>query len=206
MILSISGWIGSGKDTVAKYLQDKYDYQSFSFAASLKDAISAIFGWDRELLQGQTNESRLWREKVDVWWAERLNIPHLSPRWVLQHWGTEVCRVGFHDEIWIASLENKLRKSNNNIVISDARFANELSVVKKLGGKSLRIIRGPEPEWYTLALKANFGDVDAKKKLEKEIHSSEWAWIGYDFDQLITNDTTIEDLYQKIDFFVKNQL
>lgn len=204
MIITISGWIGSGKDTVAQYLQSHYDYKSISFAASLKDAISNIFGWDRDLLEGRTVESRRWRECVDVWWADRLNIPHLTPRWILQYWGTEVCRQGFHDEIWIASLENKLRKYSHNVVISDARFPNELSVIKKLGGKSLRIVRGPDPDWYSLALKANSGHLESREQLQKQIHASEWSWIGHDFDYTLDNNKSLEYLYEQIDQIVKN--
>jgi len=204
VIITISGWIGSGKDTVAQYLQSHYDYKSISFAASLKDAISNIFGWDRDLLEGRTVESRRWRECVDVWWADRLNIPHLTPRWILQYWGTEVCRQGFHDEIWIASLENKLRKHSHNVVISDARFPNELSVIKKLGGKSLRIVRGPDPDWYSLALKANSGHLESREQLQKQIHASEWSWIGHDFDYTLDNNKSLEYLYEQIDQIVKN--
>lgn len=204
MIITISGWIGSGKDTVAQYLQSHYDYKSISFAASLKDAISNIFGWDRDLLEGRTVESRRWRECVDVWWADRLNIPHLTPRWILQYWGTEVCRQGFHDKIWIASLENKLRKHSHNVVISDARFPNELSVIKKLGGKSLRIVRGPDPDWYSLALKANSGHLESREQLQKQIHASEWSWIGHDFDYTLDNNKSLEYLYEQIDQIVKN--
>jgi hypothetical protein len=206
MIISISGLIGSGKDTVAKYLQYNYNYKSVSFAASLKDAVSAVFGWDRDLIEGQTAESRHWRECVDQWWAQRLGIPHLSPRWILQYWGTEVCRQGFHDDIWIASLENKLRKSADNIVISDARFPNELSTIRKLGGISLRITRGNEPDWYLKAVQANLGDIDAKEQLQKTIHPSEWSWIGYDFDYTIDNNSTVESLYKKVDLMIKNRL
>lgn len=206
MIITVSGWIGSGKDTVAGYLQTKYGFQTASFAASLKDAISNIFGWDRELLEGRTVESRRWRECVDVWWAERLNIPHLTPRWILQHWGTEVCRQGFHDDIWIASLENKLRKKDTDVVISDARFPNELTVVKHLGGKSLRVVRGPNPDWYTLALQANSGDVLAQHQLEQQIHASEWSWIGHNFDHVLDNNSSLPELYRQIDRVIKNQV
>ena len=49
MILGVTGFIGSGKDTVADYLCTFHGYKRISFAASLKDAIASIFGWDREI-------------------------------------------------------------------------------------------------------------------------------------------------------------
>lgn len=125
MIIGITGFIGSGKDTAADYLCTFHGFKRVSFAGTLKDAVAAVFGWDRDLLEGSTKMSREWREQVDEWWANRLDIPHLTPRWVLQQWGTEVCRNGFHNDIWVASVENKLRMTQDNIVITDCRFANE---------------------------------------------------------------------------------
>ena len=118
MIIGVCGFIGCGKDTVADYLVNFHEYRRESFADSLKDSVAAVFGWDRIMLEGRTKESREWREQVDKWCAERLDMPTLTPRWVLQYWGTEVCRKTFHDDIWIASIENKLRQSKDNIVIS----------------------------------------------------------------------------------------
>ena len=93
MIIAICGLIGSGKDTTADYLVNIHQFRRDSFARTLKDAVAVVFGWDRELLEGRTKESRAWREQVDAWWATRLGIPDLTPRWVLQNWGTEVCNT-----------------------------------------------------------------------------------------------------------------
>jgi hypothetical protein len=190
------GFIGSGKDTVADYLQNFHEFRRESFASTLKDAVAAVFGWDRVLLEGRTKEAREWREEVDPWWAERLNMPTLTPRWVLQYWGTEVCRRSFHDNIWIASLENKIRNSKDNIVISDCRFPNEILAIKRAGGKIVWVQRGELPEWYEQAVLANQGsNIGLNYMKEKKIHASEWAWIGTDFDKIIDNNDTIDALY-----------
>lgn len=205
MLISVTGFIGSGKDTIADYLVAEHGFKRESFAGALKDAVAAIFGWDRELLEGKCPEGRAWREKVDQWWAKRLDMPHLTPRWVLQNWGTEVCRLGFHTDIWIASLENKLRKTNENIVISDCRFPNEIAMIKNLSGTTVRVKRGPEPEWWNDAIAVNAGMKRVgwalgKSKLEKlKIHPSEYAWIGTEFDTTIENNGTIDDLYNNIE-------
>ena len=132
MIIGFVGFIGSGKDTAADYLVNFHGFRRDSFASTLKDAVSNIFGWDRTLIEGRTTESREWRDQVDTWWAERLNMPNLTPRWILQQWGTEVIRNGFHNDIWIASLENKMRKTHDNVVITDVRFPNEIKAIKKI--------------------------------------------------------------------------
>jgi hypothetical protein len=204
MILGLVGFVGAGKDTAADYLVNLHEFRRESFAATLKDAVAAVFGWDRVMLEGRTKQAREWREQVDVWWAERLHMPELTPRWVLQHWGTEVCRRAFHDDVWIASLENRLRQSRDNIVISDCRFPNEIAAIKRAGGRVVRITRGSEPEWYELAQSANAGPshIDwcrsRDRLMQYGIHASETAWIGTDFDAVLDNNGTLDQLYQQV--------
>lgn len=213
MIIGICGFIGSGKDTVADYLTNFHGFRRESFANSLKDAVAYVFGWDRTMLEGRTTQARAWREQVDPWWSERLNMPNLTPRWVLQYWGTEVCRKSFHDDIWIASLENKLRNSKDNIVISDCRFPNEIKSIKDAGGIVIRVHRGLEPEWYEDAINANKGETGnfswatSRSRLEKlGIHASETAWVGTTFDAILDNNGSIDDLYARVISLVPNHL
>jgi hypothetical protein len=198
MIIGVCGFIGSGKDTIADYLVNFHEFRRESFASTLKDAVAAVFGWDRTMLEGRTKEAREWREQVDPWWAERLSMPTLTPRWVLQYWGTEVCRRAFHDDIWIASLENKLRNSKDHVVISDCRFPNEISSIKNAGGQIVWVQRGALPDWYEAAVDANKGNNVAINELKRlKIHASETAWVGTDFDYIIDNNSTIDALYQQ---------
>ena len=199
MIIGVCGFIGSGKDTIADYLTNFHGFRRESFANSLKDAVAQVFGWDRTMLEGRTKQARDWREQVDTWWAERLDMPNLTPRWVLQYWGTEVCRNGFHDDMWIASLENKLRLSTDDVVISDCRFPNEIKSIKDAGGIVIRVIRGPEPNWFDVAVSANAGEFAAGVVMENlKIHASETAWVGTKFDFELDNNGTIDDLYTQI--------
>jgi rhodanese-related sulfurtransferase len=206
MIIGIAGFQGSGKDTIADYLQNIYGFKRDSFAATLKDAVAAVFGWDRELLEGRTTESRAWREQVDPWWANRLNMPDLTPRLVLQKWGTEVARRSWHDDTWIASLEYKLNQAHNDIVITDVRFPNEIAAVRNAGGIVIRVVRGDEPVWYSIAKRANKGDLIAQEQLKDfNIHPSEWAWIGTDFDAVIDNNANgLDPLFAQVKNLVQD--
>lgn len=195
MIFSISGLIGSGKDTIADYLVNSHGFRRESWAGTLKDAVASVFGWDRVLLEGKTAESRKWREIPDQWWSERLGI-NVTPRRVLQEWGTDVCREHYHDDIWIASLENKLRKTNDNIVISDSRFPNELESVKNLGGVTIRVKRGPDPEWVNEFIQTGRTFEFAKKY--PSVHASEFSSVSCKYDYVIQNDGSIDELYKKI--------
>lgn len=198
MIIGICGFIGSGKDTAADYLVNFHEFRRESFAGTLKDAVAVIFGWERDLLEGRTKESREWREIRDEWWSQRLGR-NITPRWVLQNWGTNVLRYHFHDDIWIASLENKIRNSKNNVVISDCRFPNEIRGLQAQGGKIVWIQRGVTPHWYDIATKANRGDIKASAWLEAQnIHASEYSWAGTEFNQIVDNNGSIEHLYNQL--------
>lgn len=208
-IVGVVGFIDSGKGTVGDILVNEFGYKQDSWANPLKDAVAAVFGWDRELLEGVTSESRAWREERDEWWSDRLKMD-ITPRWVLQYVGTDVFRNNFHSEIWVASLENRVRKSKLDIVITDCRFFNEVDAIRDIGGTVIRVRRGPEPHWWFLGESANLGDKSCtawagsikqsaiKELADLKIHASEYSWIGAKFDVIIENDGTLDDLKEKV--------
>ncbi|VVC05802.1 Uncharacterised protein [uncultured archaeon] len=202
MIIGLMGWTGSGKDTVSDYLVQKYGFKKLGFADSLKEAISSVFDWPLDMLQGSTKESRVWREKIDPWWAKRLGISNLTPRYILQKWGTDVCRRYFNDDIWIASLERKLRISVQNIVIDDCRFSNEVAMIRQNKGILWRITRGKYPIWYETALyEIQHGGKEMEEKFP-DVHISEWGWIGEKFEAEIFNNKTKDNLYRQVDYLM----
>ncbi len=198
------GFAGSGKDSAAQHLVDLC-YKKYSFADSLKDTLSTIFCWDRALLEGNTDESRAWRDKIDRWWAEKLDIPNFSPRYAMQYIGTEVFKGHFNKDIWVLNIEYKLSlvDQDERIVLVDGRFPNEFNVARRFKGKLLRIKRGYDPEWYETARKANFGDPAAMQyMIRSNIHSSEWAWIGHAVDAIIENNGTLAQLHKNVEKYV----
>jgi len=214
-LIALVGFKGSGKDTAGQYLVENFGFKSFSFAESLKDALASIFCWDRTLLEGHTAESRVWRETVDEWWADKLGMPGFTPRWAMQNIGTNVFRQHFHPDIWIHNIERKLTllPPEANVVFTDGRFPNELALGRKYGGKVIRVKRGDDPEWFETAFVANYAGMPqdrrllasaqiatkaaiARERMDREfkVHESEWAWIGQPIDATIANDLSIEHL------------
>lgn len=185
MLIGLVGLIGSGKDTVADRMVQQHGFVRDSFAKSLKDATANIFGWPREMLEGQTQESRKWREQPDEFWSKKFK-KEITPRWVLQHFGTEVCRGTMLDSIWIDSFVARYR--GDKTVISDTRFVNEIKVIRDQGGKIILVKRG---------------EIPSREEMQASgAHQSEWDWIGCKFDHVLDNTGTIDQLHEKVDSLI----
>lgn len=196
MIIAICGLQGSGKDTIGSYLINSYGFTKLSFAGVLKDIVAILFGWDRDMLEGATPESREWREQVDLWWSEKLGIANLTPRYVLQYFGTDLFRTHFHPDIWVIAVERQLSKYTN-CVITDCRFPNEFEMLHSSGATIIKITRGELPNWYKSYVSGLIEKPDG-------IHPSEYMWVKSKFDYELENNSTITDLEIKIDSILKN--
>jgi len=196
MIIGICGLIGSGKGTVADVLVDQ-GFTKVSFADKLKDGVSTIFGWDRAMLEGDTDESRQWREQRDDFWSAETGM-EVTPRLVLQLFGTDCLRNGFHDGVWVSLLKKHMLDNPDNYVIPDVRFRNEQNMIRELGGEIWRVQRGDIPEWYGCAMLDNTTGSNLME--EYDVHSSEYKWIDMNnkFDVTLYNEGTIEDLRQLV--------
>lgn len=202
MIIGLVGLIGSGKGTVASMFAERGCIED-SFAAPLKDLTASIFGWPRELMEGDTVESRDFRETPDLYWGRKLGISNFTPRVCLQLIGTDVLRKHFDSNIWLHSLEYRIRKQSSFApctVISDARFKNELDLIKEMGGVVIWVQRGELPEWFETAKTAHTNAVSHKIMTTRyrDVHESEWNWVGHPVDYIITNNGTIADLEQQV--------
>ena len=190
MIIGISGLIGSGKGTVADILVETHGFQKLSFADALKDGVAVMFGWPRHLLEGDTEQSRIWREQEDPFWSKEVGRT-VSPRLVLQLVGTEAMRVGFFDGVWVSIVKQKLiMQPNTDWVLPDTRFPNEIDMLQSIGGKVWRVKRGADPQWLSNYIHQG--------RLPFDIHPSEWSWAKSKFDQVIDNDFDLDTLREKV--------
>jgi shikimate kinase len=232
MLIGLVGLKGSGKDTFAKTLIEEYGFIKDSFAAPLKDSVASIFGWDRDLVEGASSESRAWREEKDEYWSEVLNTK-VTPRGILQIIGTEVFRDNLHEDIWVKSFIKRNQNSKNNIIMTDVRFPNEMQAIKDLGGIII-YVRRDTPTWLERLLEAEelytSNDVYGTKEISLEDfyneceefnqseygsinytietlpHASERAWVERRdlIDYIVDNVGTLEDLHRKAEDTIKD--
>ena len=196
MIIGICGLIGSGKGTVADILVENHNFEKLSFADKLKDGVASVFSWDRDMLEGDTDRSRIWREKQDEFWTNETEMS-VTPRLVLQLFGTDCMRNGFFDGIWVSLVKQQiLENPNTNWVIPDVRFPNEVKMIQSVQGQVWQVRRGDLPIWFMDKRDNNVEPID--------VHASEWAWIDKDesFEEIIYNDDSLEDLLKKIEIIV----
>ena len=204
-IISLTGCAGSGKDTVANYIIKNYDnWEKDSFAGTLKDAVSAIFGWDRKMLAGDTPEDREIRETKDEYWSKKFGYD-VTPRIILQKFGTDCLSNYLHKDIWVNSLEKKIINTDKNVIITDCRFKNEIDMLKNLGATFIRVTRDTLPEWFEKVAELNLKGCNMPVIFNlvpevKNIHISELDWIGYDNPDFIINAKTgdFEGMYKQI--------
>lgn len=197
-IIGVCGFIGSGKGTVGDILVNNYGYTKLSFADKLKDGTAAIFDWDRKLLEGDTKESRAWRDEPDEFWSEELGY-EMTPRLALQLMGTDCMRNGFDPNIWVLTIKRQiLDNPDTNFVIPDVRFINERKIIKELSGQVWQLSRGKQPEWMQKAISDNRYETQWMK--DYDVHVSEWAWCDNpeEFDRNILNDGSKDDLASQI--------
>jgi len=187
-VIGICGLIGSGKGTVADILVENHNYQKLSFADKLKDGVASVFGWDRELLEGDTDRSRIWREKTDEFWTTETGR-EITPRLVLQLFGTDCMRNGFFDGIWVSLVKQHiLDNPDANWVIPDVRFPNEVNMIQSVKGEVWQVVRGDLPAWFL--------DMRDNNVQPTDVHPSEWAWIQPDeeFNKIMHNNGTLQEL------------
>jgi hypothetical protein len=102
----------------------------------------------------------------------------VTPRLILQLLGTEGGRDLIHPNIWVNATLGNLGDTER-VIITDVRFLNEVEGIKKRKGIVVRVVR--------------------PSKISTSTHPSETALNDYnDWDYVIVNDGTLEDLEAKV--------
>jgi len=203
MIISITGKIGSGKDTVASIIKQttQMDWEIKKFAGKLKTIAEILCGVPKIHFEDQEFKKTQMSEEWGMTYRE-----------FLQKLGTEAMRDNLHKNVWINALfadykAHTVAVGNNelniiekdvlpNWIITDTRFPNEMEAVKKHSGLVIKVERD-------LLLRKGYS-----KPTESDLHPSETALDEYtEWDYVIENNGTIQELHQKvIDILEKENL
>lgn len=161
----MSGYATSGKDTVADLLCYEYDFERFSFSEPLQDMLMVL---DPKLGGGMTLRGLV----NDEGWTKAKENPEV--RRLLQVLGTEIGRDMISPNLWVNLMAEKIA-GVDRVVLTNVRFPNEAEMVRNRGGLILRVERpGVGPA---------------------QGHISDLALDEFDFDRVISNDSTIENLH-----------
>jgi uncharacterized protein YqjF (DUF2071 family) len=153
IIIGFTGPAGCGKDTAAMALVRQLGFSRMSFAAPIKEALDAIFGWTPAEWQ-----DRIWKE------APIINMP-VSPRQLAQTLGTEWGRDTVDPDFWVKVLEYRMYTiASTKIVISDVRFPNEAMWIRSKGGHVVDVTRNLDLKVapHSSEMGLEFGYIDAR--------------------------------------------
>jgi hypothetical protein len=129
MIIGLSGYARSGKDTVADYLVTHKGFTRVAFADPIRKILYAV----NPMIDGE----RL-ADMVDTYgWDITKSKPEV--REFLQALGYSA-RVHINPNVWIMAAFSGMTR-NENYVIADVRFRNEANAIKEFGGQIWRIQR-----------------------------------------------------------------
>ena len=99
-----------------------------------------------------------------------------------------------------------MRNIQDDVVITDCRFKNEVDAIKNAGGTTIRVERGDYPKWIVDAVDYNHTrNPQALARLtDLNIHASEYSSVGLNYDHTIKNDGTIDDLHKAMESIVNS--
>src|SRR3569623_1074786 len=123
MIIGLAGPAGSGKDTVADWLEAGHDFTRFALADPIRKGLCAMFGLPMTVFKPGV------KEQVIPWLGK-------SPRELMQTLGTAKVREMVAPDIWLRVAEHVVATAPGaNIVVTDIRKANEVEWLRLLGGQ-----------------------------------------------------------------------
>lgn len=176
MIIGICGYKGSGKDSMGQILTTSFGWDRMSFAEPIKELVHNTFGIDKAILSGNEGEREFRELPLPDWF-------NYSPRQLLQIIGTGF-RDSLHPDIWVKILENKVKRHNNHVVVTDVRFPNEVEMINNNG----------------------FCVVVKRPGYNGDDHISEHALDDHKFKYVFNNDSSEETLQAKFYNFLKDRI
>lgn len=213
--IGLAGPAGVGKDTIADYLVETYNYTKFSFSDALYDEVATAFGINKAALYERSTKEKA-TPALQYWHcadhtfrnlifhllvsegvaypmeSEGVAYPMdrwLSPRWVLQRWGTDyrrkedpeywTKRADLFVEAYLRNAAEYPEVQRGGLVNCSVRFPNEREWVQKHNGEVWHVVR----EDYAMNMQES-----------QRAYVSELGLSVEPEDKIIYNNGTIEQL------------
>jgi len=190
---SVEGW---GEFDIERKDEEFFEYahynmwpfvKLYNFADPLKDMCINLFNIPYENLYGTDEQKN--KKQPHLQWG---NMPThnvlsfvsrgtMTAREFMQYLGTEIMRK-MHQDVWANACVNKMKKENSELaIVADVRFPNEVEVIKKAGGKVLRLERNPFDD-----------DHDSEKALDSDNYDHANFWHVLDNSEKNIEETRKE--------------
>lgn len=158
-IVGFTGYPEHGKSSAANALIKVYNYQRVAFAAPVKLMLLQLSG---------VTEAHVYGDKKNE------PIPECggrTARHMMETLGTKWGREMIHSDLWVnqsAVIFKQLLAEGKYLVFDDVRFPNEADVIRKLGGKVIRVVRTGHPVDMTLPANQFIADIQEDAKVWNE--------------------------------------
>ncbi len=163
MLIGLSGKAGSGKSTVADFLVRNHCFETVSLADPLKRFVREVVGFSRDQLWGA---SKL-RNEVEP----RTGLCARDPLLAIGDTVRSLYADAFVDCAARQAVALQQVINGGGVVIVDVRYKNEVSYIRRAGGKVWRIVRpgaglrGPAAEH---ASENDLGDGDCDRVINNQ--------------------------------------
>lgn len=192
---------GSGKSTSANFISDNYNLEQVSFATHLKDLTASICSIDRVLLEGDTEESRTWRDLENDNVKLFTNNQASTPREALVFVAEELIKPKLGKDYFCRKVANDIK---GNKIITDMRFIEEYEYVKDVIGLVIRIDNtNNEPDYAKVLREMPKDDIsDYMVRKHPNVSNGEWDIFKIPTNHIINNNNNKDHLYSELEYIM----
>ncbi len=160
LLIGLTGYAGSGKDTLADIMTRDYGFKRLSFADKLKDILADLYGVPRQIFDDRTLKNEPCRE---LGWK--------TPREAAQLIGTEGFRNLIRRDTWVDFVMRQVDQGLNSpdnpggIVITDVRFPEEFNAVAEQGGFVIGVMRNDHENYIAPESEKHIADLQERSHI-----------------------------------------
>jgi len=181
-IIALTGPKGSGKDTVADIIVNRYQHVTrVAFADPIKTVVQHIFKLDKT---NNDQYDRIKRSRIEICGGNHETTwKNVDGRHVVREIGM-IMRSYDPSQFtkYVSDQIDKALKSSKIFVVTDLRFDNEYIMLKEYGAEIIKILR---PEYHY------------------DGHITERGFDDYLVDRIINNDGSLEALEKQVNTIFK---